>query len=304
MAIHPLVATKVQYRLPMNTIALAYQGRSATHRLVLWASQELRIGRQAVDTHDGPVTWIQIVEVAAIGAAVGFLGGLFGKGGSAIATPLLVVLAGLPAFVAVASPLPSAIPGTLIASFAYWRERLVDWNVVRWSIGVGVPATALGAYATRWIEGGSLVIGTEVIVALLGVRFLLRVGDHDEVQTTARASRARLVSVALVVGLLSGLLANGGGFLLAPLFVLVLRLPIKQAFASSLAVAAALAVPGTIVHAALGHIDWTVVGIFGIASTPLSYAGARVAVRTHAARLERLYGAGLLIIGLTTLILG
>jgi len=94
----------------------------------------------------------------------------------------------------------------------------------------------------------------------------------------------------LVVGFLSGLLANSGGFLLVPLYLVVIRLPIKEALASSLAVAAVLALPSTITHAALGHIDWALVAVFALASTPLSYVGARVALRTDSSRLERLYG--------------
>jgi uncharacterized membrane protein YfcA len=109
------------------------------------------------------------------------------------------------------------------------------------------------------------------------------------------------VLVALTVGVLAGLLANSGGFLLAPLYIVVLRKPIKTAFACSLVVAAVLAVPGTVVHALLGHIDWGVVAVFGITAIPLSYVGGRVAIRTHAPRLERWYGAGLLAIGLVTL---
>ena len=61
--------------------------------------------------------------------------------------------------------------------------------------------------------------------------------------------------------------------------------------------AAVLAVPGTIVHAALGHIDWTVVAVFGATSIPLSYTGARLALRTQAVHLERAYGAGLALLG-------
>jgi uncharacterized membrane protein YfcA len=106
-----------------------------------------------------------------------------------------------------------------------------------------------------------------------------------------------------VTGLVSGLLANSGGFLLAPLYLAVLRMPVKRAFASSLAVAGVLAVPGTLVHWALGHIDWSVVGLFALTSVPLSYVGARVAIRTHPARLERLYGAGLATIGVALLAL-
>ena len=100
-----------------------------------------------------------------------------------------------------------------------------------------------------------------------------------------------MVLIAVGAGLASGLLANAGGFLLAPLYLLILRLPIKQAFASSLAVACVLAVPGTIVHAALGHIDWAVVVAFGLASIPLSWMGAPRArcarIREAGERTER-----------------
>jgi uncharacterized membrane protein YfcA len=242
-----------------------------------------------------------LLLIAAIGALVGFLGGLFGKGGSAIATPLLDV-AGVPPISAVASPLPATIPGTLVAAYAYWQERLVDWELVRWSVACGVPATVAGAYATRWIGGTPLVIATELVIVGLGAKFLLDPSPPQEhLVEPPRAPRARMVGVALLVGTLSGLLANSGGFLLAPLYITVLRRPIKVAFACSLVVAAALAIPGTIVHALLGHIDWTVVAVFGVTSIPLSYVGGRVAVRTHAPKLERIYGVGLLIIGLVTL---
>jgi uncharacterized membrane protein YfcA len=230
-----------------------------------------------------------VLAVLAIGAGVGFLGGLFGKGGSALATPLLAAI-GIPPIVAVASPLPATVPSTAIASFAYWRERLLDWRVVVWSVALGVPAVVVGAYATRWIGGTALVAATEVVLIALGVKFAVRPGSPHERTVDAGGMRWRMAVVAVGAGLASGLLANSGGFLLAPLYLAVLHLPIKQAFASSLAVACVLAVPGTIVHAALGHIDWSLVVLFGAASIPLSYLGARVALRTHPARLERVYG--------------
>ncbi|APR75771.1 Hypothetical protein A7982_01117 [Minicystis rosea] len=234
--------------------------------------------------------------IAAIGLMVGFLGGLFGKGGSAIATPLLHAV-GVPAIVAVAAPLPATIPGTLAAAWAYRRERLIDRQVLVWSLAFGIPSTAAGALATRWIDGVFLVQVTDVIVALLGLRFLIAPRAAEESIARPRGFRVRLAAVALVTGVVSGLLANSGGFLLAPLYISVLHLPIKRAFAASLAVASVLAVPGTVVHWMLGHIDWSVVLVFGAASVPLSYLGARVALRTKPARLERLYGAVLVIIG-------
>jgi uncharacterized membrane protein YfcA len=105
------------------------------------------------------------------------------------------------------------------------------------------------------------------------------------------------VLIATGVGIISGLLANAGGFLLAPAYSRFLRQPIKRSFACSLAVSAALAVPGTVVHAYLGHISWTVAGLVALGSVPFSYLGARVAIRSKSSSLERVYGVVLTALG-------
>jgi uncharacterized membrane protein YfcA len=141
-----------------------------------------------------------------------------------------------------------------------------------------------------------------VIVAALGLRFLLRPGEPGEIVIRPERYRLRMAVVGTSVGLAAGLLANSGGFFLAPLYLAVLRLPIKTSFATSLAVASVLAVPGTLVHAALGHIDWAIVAVFGAASVPLSYLGARVGLRMNGLWLERVYGAALAVLGAAFLI--
>jgi hypothetical protein len=237
------------------------------------------------------------VTVLLIGVGIGFLSGLFGKGGAAVATPLLHA-AGVPAMLAVGSPLPAALPATLLASSAYRRRGFFDRSLVITSIAVGVPATVAGAIATRWVGGGALILLTEVLIVLLGVRLLLVPRDHvAEEDVPARPDRLLVAIVAVIVGFVSGMLANSGGFLLAPLYVIVLHLPIKRAFAASLSVSAILTIPATLVHVALGHIDWTVTLLFALGATPLSLIGARVALRTHSARLERIYGAGIAVLG-------
>src|SRR5438067_5844515 len=120
------------------------------------------------------------IEIAVIGLGVGFLGGLFGKGGSAVATPLLAAI-GIPPIIAVASPLPATVPSLLAALRAYWYGDFVDGTVVRWTIAFGVPSTVVGAVATRWIGGRVLVGITDVIVAGLGLGLLLRPGAAREV---------------------------------------------------------------------------------------------------------------------------
>src|SRR5690606_17569045 len=98
--------------------------------------------------------WMDVdwIVIACIGIGTGFLAGLFGKGGSAVATPILAAV-GVPPIVAVAAPLPATIPGTLVASRPYARAGLIDRELMWWSLAFGVPATILGAVATKWIDG-------------------------------------------------------------------------------------------------------------------------------------------------------
>jgi uncharacterized protein len=245
------------------------------------------------------------LEVFLTGVAVGFLGGLFGKGGSAIATPLLS-LAGAPGYIAVATPLPATVPGTLVASAAYWKAHLWNRNIILWSVLIGLPSVVLGSYLSRYTGAKPLLALTGLLVLGFGVSFLIQPGEGArkcDAEDSARDAlpahwRLRLAGVATGVGLVSGLLANSGGFLLAPSYARFLRQPLKAAFASSLVVSAFLALPGTLVHWYLGHIAWREMLLLAAGSVPCSYLGARVALRVRSVTLERWYGFVLTGLGL------
>lgn len=260
---------------------------------------------------DGPTL---LVAVAGVGLLAGYLGGLFGKGGSALATPVLAAL-GVPPLAAVASPLPASVPSMLASGREYRGAGFVDCRTVVATVATGLPATLLGAYATRWIGGHTLVVVTDLLLLAVGLRFVLRPSapagssvdsgrqSDQSVRKNEQPGRmARAMAVGLAVGLLAGLLANAGGMLLAPLFVLVLRLPVKAAFGTSLAVALAFAVPGTIVHTALGHVDWALVAAFAAGSVPAAALGARTALRMDPVILERVYGVALVALAAALLV--
>lgn len=243
------------------------------------------------------------------GVVIGFLGGLFGKGGSAVATPLLS-LAGFPGFVAVASPLPATVPSTLVASREYWRSKLLDWEIFWWSIGVGTPAIIGGSLLSHWVGARPLLITTGLLVLGFGVQFLVFPRDLSLAKAAADYPegkrppywRLRMVGVATFVGIVSGLLANAGGFLLVPSYTSFLRQPMKKAFACSLAVSSVLAVPGTVVHAYLGHISWMVTALVAAGAIPFSHLGARIAINTRAVKLEKWYGLALTGLGIFFLV--
>ncbi|MHB8895418.1 MAG: sulfite exporter TauE/SafE family protein, partial [Candidatus Geothermincolia bacterium] len=103
--------------------------------------------------------------------------------------------------------------------------------------------------------------------------------------------------IGLAAGLMSGLLGVGGGVLLIPGFLYLLRMPIRRAFATSLAVITVIAIPGTIVHSLLHHISWSLVLYLVIGSIPGAYLGARLNLRTTERLLYLMFGALLGVFG-------
>lgn len=243
------------------------------------------------------ITTVSKIIIFSIGAVVGFLSGLLGKGGSAITTPALQIFVGINPFAALASPLPATLPTTLSASIAYGKEKLISTTVVIRCILLGVPATLLGSIFSDWLGGDTLMILTALFVLVLGISFFFMQTDpvsskHHKIPFWKTAA------VAIPVGFLSGLLANSGGVLFGPLFIRFLKMPTKQALASSLLVAAGLAIPGTIAHWYLGHIDWNVVLLLSASSIPFSYLGAKLAIRLNSLILEKIFGLMLVAFGL------
>jgi len=253
-----------------------------------------------------PSEGLHIIILFLIGIIVGFLSGLLGKGGSALSTPALQIFAGVPAFLALASPLPSSLANSISGSWAYMHEHLINKRVVVISVIAGLPATIAGALVSPLVGGHALMLLTAVFVCCLGLSFLFPMvlprGTLTLAPRTEHPSARATVFIALAVGFLSGLLANSGGVLFAPLFIRLLKLPTKQAMASSLLVAGGLALPGTLAHWWLGHIDWWVVLLLSLGSVPGAYLGAKTAIRMKTETLEIIFGVTLCIFGLYDLL--
>jgi uncharacterized membrane protein YfcA len=236
----------------------------------------------------------------ALGFAIGILSGLFGVGGSSIATPLLRVVLNTPSLIALASPLPATFPTAIAGLAAYLKEGLVNRRAVVWTVVGGLPAVVVGALLTRWVPGHWLMVFVAGAVLGVGIE-MLRLNPYTAAESARRSGRWRsaptlgLLAVAIGVGVLSGLLANGGGFLLVPAFVLLFGASMREAAATSLICVAFLAVPGTVTHALLGHIDGWLSFYLAIGVIPGTYLGARVSVWQRQVRLRRPFGAFLIL---------
>jgi hypothetical protein len=221
----------------------------------------------------GLVQWILFV---AAGSGVGAVFGLFGAGGSAFATPLLALL-GVPAPIAVASPLPAMVPAAVVGACEYVRRGMFDRRTAALVVAAGVPAVVLGAATSRLVGGSALLLLSGVVLLAVGVRMAVPSSPSAVARGAARRDHT-LVVLALAAGVafLAGLLANGGGFLLVPLFVVVLGLSAARAAGTSLVSAAALTIPTVAAHWVLGDIDWAIAGAFAVGLVPASLVGARI----------------------------
>jgi uncharacterized membrane protein YfcA len=224
------------------------------------------------------------------GAVIGGLTGLFGVGGSSVATPILALL-GVPPIMAVASPLPVTIPSASAAVIPYVRAGEARPRAAAWTILGGVPAAILGAYASKLVGGPILLILSGIALVAVGARVLQGVDPAMRLRGGERRQRRGvLVAVAAGIGFLTGLLANGGGFLLVAVYMLLFGLRMRQAAGTSLLVVIVLAIPTLFVHWSLGHIDWAVAGAFALGAVPMAFVAGRFAHIVDGPKIRRAFG--------------
>jgi hypothetical protein len=224
------------------------------------------------------------------GLAIGLLTGFFGVGGSSVATPLLSIL-GVPPLLAVASPLPATIPSALLAAGPYLSRGEARPRAAGWTLLGGVPAAVTGALLSHVVGGPTLLIASGLVLVAVGWRVLRPIEESKRSEgSLRRKNRPLLVVASAGVGLFTGLLANGGGFLLVPMYLLIFGLNMRESAGTSLLVIAVLAVPTLATHWALGHIDWVVASAFALGAIPASAVSGTLAHRVPRTSLRHAFG--------------
>lgn len=244
-------------------------------------------------------------EAAAIGLAVGLLSGGLGVGGGILGTPLMHMLLEIEPHTAVGTSLAMIVPTAIAGALSYMRKGMVAVGLARASAVPAVAGTILGSLSTLVVHGALLMLMIAALLVLTGLDILFGFGsrlDPQEPQAPAEpgeppvysAAEAGLMGVAC--GYLSGFLGVGGGFLLVPLMLYLFKTPIKTAFGTSLAVVAVVSVPGTMVHALVGHVDLTLALSLVVGSVPGAWLGSSLAMRLKEKWLRRAFAWMLIIV--------
>lgn len=240
---------------------------------------------------------LQFLLTVGAGFVTGILSAMFGIGGAVVSTPAIRLL-GATALQAVGSTLPSVLPSSITGSIRYRREGLVIPRVVAWTALAGVPASVLGSRLTSVFPGDGhlLMLATAAMVGYTAWRTAFP-PDHplgaDGEPRPPHEEPWRMIVVGLAAGGFSGLLGIGGGILMVPAFTIWIGIPLRRTIATSLMIVGVLAVPGTLTHWALGHIDWTYAIGLALGVVPGAWLGARFTINASELTLRRTVGAAL-----------
>jgi uncharacterized membrane protein YfcA len=232
----------------------------------------------------------------AIGLLSGVLSGLFGVGGGIVMTPAIDWFLLVPGIVALETPLPVIFPTSITGALTYRKAGQADPVAATWMSVSGLVAAVGGALLTEVIDTTVLLLITALLLAYQSVAILR--GSTRAGTGGRRSSPAVYAGIGLVAGFVSGLLGIGGGLVIVPLLAGWLGMPLKRALGTSLMTIPALVIPGTIVHAILGHIDWAVFAFLTLGAVPGARLGAGIALGARERTLRSAVGAFMLFVAL------
>jgi uncharacterized membrane protein YfcA len=232
---------------------------------------------------------------AVVGAVAGVLSGLFGVGGGIVMTPGFDWLLPISSIAALETPLPVIFPTSLMGAATYRAAGELDARAAAWMAPAGLVGAVVGALLTRVVDTTILLLATAAILAYQSLSLLRGRGDRS--RRAERSPRgATLVAIGLSAGLVSGLLGIGGGIVIVPILSGWLGMPLKRTLGTSLLTIPAIVIPGTVVHAALGNIEWWVFVFATLGAVPGARLGARLALGTREASLRLAVGSFMLLV--------
>jgi len=232
----------------------------------------------------------QIAGAAVSGAAVAWLLTVFGGGGSVLATPLLMTVAGVAdPHIAIGTSAAAVAVNALGGLAVQARAGRVKWPCALVFGGAGLGGALIGAEIAKAIDGHALLIWFAAAMAAIALSMLLPkrdLGDPDVHLTPSMT--LKLAPVGAATGLAAGFFGIGGGFLIAPGLMAATGMTLANAAATSLVSVVLFGAATSLSYAASGLVNWplfaALVGGGVIGTLTGARASRALAVRADLAR--------------------
>jgi uncharacterized membrane protein YfcA len=278
------------------------------------------------------VHWLVILGM---GGAIGFLSGLFGVGGGFLLTPLLIFY-GIPSVVAVATTSSHVTASSISGAIAQWRKRALDIKMGLVMAGGGLVGTTFGVWLFAWMrrQGQMDLVVSASYVILLGTvgTLMLREslatlraarsgrpspslrGSHHSwihglpLKTRFRESRLYIsvippVIIGFIVGTLSAIMGIGGGFVIVPAMIYILRMPTNVVMGTSLFQIIIVAAATTVLQATTNYsVDIVLAAVLIIGGVIGAQFGVQVGARLRGEQLRLLLALLVLAVGIRLLL--
>ncbi len=239
-----------------------------------------------------------MVLALALAVAVGVVLGLLGAGGSILTVPILMFFAHVGAKSAVISSLVVVGTTSLVAALQHRRKGTVRFRVALSFAATGIPGAVLGGWLSRPLAPRTiqLAFAGVMVASALGMLFR-RDRASGEASAEARGFSPGALGVGFFVGLLTGVVGAGGGFLIVPALVLLAGVPMGDAVGTSLVVIAFNCAAGLLGKWGSAPVDWPLTLGFTACAVGGSFLGLGLTGRVSATGLRRAFA--LLVLGIS-----
>lgn len=224
-----------------------------------------------------------------LSALIGLSLGLIGGGGSIITVPVLVYVLSVEAHEAVRMSLAVVGGTSLVGSFLHWRRdnlRLKTGLIFGVS---GIFGALAGSPLTKLLSPPALLMTFALLMLVVAVLMLRRKeqgsSEIDELHADLSIWKALLAGFG--IGVMTGFLGVGGGFLIVPALVMFGGLGMKEAVGTSLFIIFLNCVAGLVGHASQNHFDWKLTGLVTVLAISGAIVGTSLAHKIEAKKLQK-----------------
>jgi uncharacterized membrane protein YfcA len=235
-----------------------------------------------------------------LGFGIGLSLGLLGGGGSLLTVPALVYLVGQTPQAAVTTSLAIVGANSMVGALFHGSYGRLNRKVALTFGSAGMLVSYLSANISRHISPELLLVLFAVLMIGIGTLLLVRGASEEQAEYTARPLWLSVASGS-IVGLLTGILGVGGGFLVVPALVMLVGLPVQMAIGTSLIIIAMNSTAGFLGHIGNGSMDWMVTLVFTTAGLLGTFSGMKLSRRLSSSKLQKAFAV--FVIGLAIFLL-